>query len=76
MAKVLLVDDDIPVREYIWCYLEDWGHEVTEADNGPAAIALARQMLPGLIIMDINMSEPARFRIDESSQPSQRLRRR
>jgi CheY-like chemotaxis protein len=40
--KVLLVDDHPEVRSTTAAVLEDWGHEVVEADNGAKALTLLK----------------------------------
>ena len=38
MARVLVVDDDLTVREVVVSYLRAGGHDVTEASDGEAAL--------------------------------------
>ncbi len=55
MHKVLIVDDS-PTETFAFkAMLESNGFEVITADNGADGIALARQDLPDLILMDIVM---------------------
>ena len=55
MSKILLVDDDEFVVEYLKAHLEEWGYDVLGASGGRSAIDMAVSETPGLIIMDINM---------------------
>lgn len=55
MSKILLVDDDEFVVEYLKTHLEEWGYDVVEASGGRSAIEMAASESPSLIIMDINM---------------------
>jgi PAS domain S-box-containing protein len=54
-AKVLVVEDDPGVRQFIVECLEMSGYQVTQADNGQAAIALLDEMQPDLMIVDFLM---------------------
>lgn len=55
--RILLVDDHPVVREGIRSYLTKHEHLeiVGEAEDGAAAIELARQLVPDVVLMDINM---------------------
>ncbi|GER93262.1 hybrid sensor histidine kinase/response regulator [hot springs metagenome] len=56
--KVLLVDDDIFVREMLSVVLDDKGYVVSDADNGKAALQkYAADPSIDLIITDMNMPE-------------------
>jgi two-component system sensor histidine kinase/response regulator len=55
MKTILLVDDDQQVRTMFGLALRKNGYHVLDADSGVAALALARQHLPDLILSDINM---------------------
>jgi CheY-like chemotaxis protein len=56
MIKVMVVDDDAPLREMLSKYLSRQGYLVSCAANGPEALAWVEQAgLPHLILMDVNM---------------------
>lgn len=55
MAKVLVVDDDPPVRELVSYHLIREGFQVLVASNGMQTIAIARAELPALILLDIGL---------------------
>lgn len=55
MRKVLVVDDNQPSRELVVDILRPLGVELTEAPDGPSALAAARAMRPDLVILDIAM---------------------
>lgn len=52
---ILLAEDNIPTAEVTAEILADFGYHVILAANGEQAVALARQHLPGLILMDVQM---------------------
>lgn len=53
--KLLIIDDDAPVRQSIVAYLEDSGFEVLEAADGPSGLAAFREASPELVITDLRM---------------------
>lgn len=57
MALILVVDDDIAVRDSIKVILTLNGHEVAEAQNGREAEAEIARRVPDLLILDIFMPE-------------------
>ncbi|MEQ8973860.1 MAG: response regulator [Coleofasciculus sp. C1-SOL-03] len=57
MAKILVIEDELSVRDNILELLEANNFQVTESDNGLAGIQLATQQLPDLIVCDVMMPE-------------------
>ncbi len=55
--KILAVDDEPDILRITQYLLESWGYEVASASNGREAIEVARQEMPDLILMDVNMEE-------------------
>ena len=55
MAKILIVDDERPIRETISICLKRDGHDILEADNPASALMLLNEEEPALIISDICM---------------------
>jgi two-component system, OmpR family, alkaline phosphatase synthesis response regulator PhoP len=55
--KILLVDDEIDILEFISYNLEKEGYTVYTAQNGADAIKLAEEKQPHLIILDVMMPE-------------------
>ena len=54
-ARVLLIEDN-PQNRYLATFLlNQRGHEVFQAESGPQGLALAAQMLPDLILLDIQL---------------------
>jgi two-component system, NtrC family, nitrogen regulation response regulator NtrX len=53
--RVLVVDDDSPVRGSLRRALEEAGHVVTEAGDGEGALALLAERPADVVLLDINM---------------------
>ncbi|BBE18019.1 phosphate regulon transcriptional regulatory protein PhoB [Aquipluma nitroreducens] len=56
-SKILLVDDEVDILEFISYNLEKEGYKVYTAQNGAEAIKVAEKVLPDLIILDVMMPE-------------------
>jgi len=54
---VLVVDDDLPLRQLMRRILEREGFTVTEAENGRVALERAQETSPGLVVLDLMMPE-------------------
>lgn len=52
---ILVVDDSPDNLAVISLYLQHQGYRVVTANNGEDGVAVATQMLPNLILMDINL---------------------
>lgn len=57
MTKILLIEDDITVRENTAELLELSNYEVITAANGKIGVSEARKKLPNIIVCDIMMPE-------------------
>ncbi|MCF8361631.1 MAG: response regulator transcription factor [Prolixibacteraceae bacterium] len=55
--KILLVDDEVDILEFISYNLEKEGYKVYTAQNGKDAIKIAEKKDPDLIILDVMMPE-------------------
>jgi len=55
--KILVVDDETAIRNLLIDLLGDEGYTVVAAANGRAALAIAQQQRPDLILMDVMMPE-------------------
>ena len=55
--KILLVDDEKDILEFLTYNLEKEGYNVVTADNGKKALEIAKKILPDLIILDVMMPE-------------------
>ena len=67
--KILVIDDDIDLVEIIRVTLENEGYEVLDAQSGDRGLALARQDIPDLIVLDVMMGK-----VDEGFQVAYELR--
>jgi DNA-binding response OmpR family regulator len=55
MKKVLLVDDDEMILEFLKAHFESRDFQVALAKNGENAIIQAQKETPDLILLDMNM---------------------
>jgi len=56
-ARVLVVDDEPDIRQLVAHLLSRSGHEVTEAENGRAALRALHASPPDLVLLDVSMPE-------------------
>ncbi|MDH3382416.1 MAG: response regulator [Flavobacteriaceae bacterium] len=66
MKKILLIEDDIVLRENTAELLELSGYKVETASNGRAGVEVAKKYLPSLIVCDIMMPELDGYGVLES----------
>jgi two-component system alkaline phosphatase synthesis response regulator PhoP len=57
MNKILLVDDDKDVREFLSYNLQKNGYQIHTATDGLEAITKAEQIIPDLILLDVMMPQ-------------------
>ncbi|MEO7404425.1 MAG: protein kinase [Burkholderiales bacterium] len=55
MARILVVEDDVTVREMVRMHLEAAGHVVTTANDGTMGLYVALAERPELVILDLAM---------------------
>jgi DNA-binding response OmpR family regulator len=65
MAKVLVIDDEAPIRLLCRVNLEAEGIDVLEAADGPSGLAKARAELPDAILLDVMMPGLDGWRVAE-----------
>lgn len=53
--RVLLVDDDESIRDFVRMALSDVGYDVATAEDGRAALELLARWQPSLILLDMRM---------------------
>jgi two-component system, chemotaxis family, CheB/CheR fusion protein len=56
-CRIVLVEDDTDIRTTMQALLEMSGHHVRSADTAPAALALLRDGLPDVMLIDIGLPE-------------------
>lgn len=69
MPHILVVDDEVSIREPLRGFLESLGHEVTEATNGLEALTLLTQRDFDLVITDVMMPKMNGFQLLERALP-------
>ena len=57
--KVVVIDDEPSVQEVVRGYLERDGYLVYVAASGSGGLALAERTKPGVIVLDLNVSDCA-----------------
>ena len=73
-TRVLVIDDEAPIRLLCRVNLEAEGMEVLEAADGPSGLAMARAETPDVILLDVMMPGLDGWRVaeelldDESTQ--------
>ena len=55
MARILVADDDVDIRELVEFKLSTLGHEVVAVGDGAAAIEACRAQRPDLCVLDVMM---------------------
>ena len=53
--RVLVIDDNVDVAQTIGWLLEDMGHDFLLVHDSRQALAVAREFLPGVVLLDIGM---------------------
>ena len=61
MAHILIVDDSPTEVHILKTILERHGYQTSTASNGRDAVAMAKQTLPDLVLMDVVMPEVSGF---------------
>ena len=57
MATILVIDDELPVRQLLGTILERAGYEVILAENGEIGLRIFAERLPDVVIIDMFMPE-------------------
>src|SRR6185437_5363992 len=52
MARILIVEDEVALSDILRADLEAEGHTVSQAFDGPSALALVESQQPQLVILD------------------------
>ena len=55
MARILVADDDVDIRELVEFKLSTMGHEIVAVADGAAAVEACRAQRPDLCVLDVMM---------------------
>lgn len=66
VKRILVIDDDVRLRQQCVELLRLDGYDVLEAGNGREGVELARQKLPDLVLCDVTMPEMNGHRVLET----------
>ncbi|MQW75529.1 response regulator [Nocardioides sp. dk4132] len=55
MARILVADDDVDIRELVEFKLSTLGHDITAVADGQAAVDACRSSRPDLAVLDVMM---------------------
>ena len=75
MSFILIVEDDRGVREGMAVLLEGEGYQVEAVAGGRAALALMRERMPSLVLLDLMMPEMTGWAVHEAMLQDPALRR-
>ena len=65
-TRQVLIVDDYPGARYLRSrILSEAGYEVVEASSGNEALAIARTVVPSLILLDVNLPDISGFEVCE-----------
>jgi two-component system KDP operon response regulator KdpE len=56
-VDILIIDDELQIRRFLKVALEPHGYRIIEATDGNSGLALAAQLLPDLIILDLGLPD-------------------
>jgi CheY-like chemotaxis protein len=57
LGKVLVVDDELEVRQVLLEFLSSRGYDVTTASGGAEAVAIIETIKPDLVLLDVAMPD-------------------
>ncbi len=75
MSKILIAEDQADLREMIVLTLRLAGHDVADAPDGEAALLMALQLRPDLIILDMHMPLLTGWQVCEKLRADQSMHR-
>lgn len=74
MKRVLVIDDEAPIRLLCRVNLEAEGMQVIEASDGPTGLELARAEVPDVVLLDVMMPGLNGWRVAEHLLEDERTR--
>ncbi|HEU5098496.1 MAG TPA: response regulator [Roseiflexaceae bacterium] len=63
MARILIVEDEANIVKLISMRLERLGHAISSAASGSAALEIARERMPELILLDVMLPDLNGFQV-------------
>lgn len=72
--KVLIADDEVPIRRVLELKLKNGGYEVFMAEDGMEALKIIEMEKPDVLITDINMPRMDGKQLCEATNPLKRER--
>lgn len=72
--KILVADDEAPIRRVLELKLKNGGYEVFVAEDGEAALRIVESQQPDAIITDINMPRMNGKQLCEATNPMKQQR--
>ena len=67
-CKVLIIEDEAPIRMSIVAYLNDFGYQTFEAENGRIGLEVFRREAPDLVLLDLRMPVRVQFTIIKADE--------
>ncbi|WP_100012916.1 response regulator transcription factor [Lentibacillus sediminis] len=55
MEKIMIVEDDLKIADYLNTYIEKYGYDVLKADDFEKLMDVFRKFQPDLVLLDINL---------------------
>jgi DNA-binding response OmpR family regulator len=55
LKRILIIDDSLPLHKLVGFHLESCGLQLESAYDGESGVAAAAQLLPELILLDVDM---------------------
>lgn len=56
-SKILVIDDEVPIRRMLRIALKSAGHEMLDADTGETGLALVARQQPDLVVLDLGLPD-------------------
>lgn len=74
MKKILVVEDDVFIRDITTIKLTEHGYSVTAVENGEQALALMEKETPEIVLLDLDLPDISGLAILESIKKSEALK--
>ena len=75
MARILVIEDEAPIRSNLLRFVRLEGHDGLEAADGRAGLLAAREQLPDLIFCDVMMPQMSGMEVLAAMQHEPALKR-